>query len=151
MITCPACSTQNADDAKFCKSCGAQISSQPVPPASDSQAASDAYAPTVPVVQQPVEAYVQRPLKDRSIALILEIIPGLFGLLGIGWIYSGNTTTGVIWLIGFLIWTAMATVVSLLTAGLGIICWLPISIILIAVSAISLNNYTKQHPEIFGV
>jgi hypothetical protein len=151
MITCPACSTQNGDDAKFCKSCGAQISSQPVQPASDSQAASDAYAPTVPVVQQPVQTNVQRPLKDRSIALILEIIPGLFGLLGIGWMYSGNTTTGVIWLIGFLIWTAMATVVSILTAGFGIICWLPISIILIAVSATSLNNYTKKHPEIFGV
>lgn len=150
MIICQACGTENANDAKFCKNCGAGLTSQEIQaPVNEQQADLSQPAP-VQQYQPPSQAYAQRPPKDKSIALILEIIPGLFGLLGIGWIYSGNTTTGILWLIGFLVWTIVATVISIATVGIGIICWLPISIGLIAISAISLNNYTKTHPELFG-
>jgi hypothetical protein len=150
MTTCQSCNTENTDDAKFCKNCGAGLPTQEIQtPVSEQQAAPSQPAP-VQQYQPPGQAYAPRPPKDKSIALILEILPGLFGLLGIGWIYSGNTTTGVLWLIGFLVWTIVATVISVATVGIGIICWLPISIGLIAISAISLNNYTKAHPELFG-
>jgi len=88
--------------------------------------------------------------KDRSIALILEILPGLFGLLGFGWIYSGNTNTGIMWLIGVLVWDVFAIIIDVITGGFGCFCTLPVNIILVAVSASSLNTYTKQHPELFG-
>jgi len=42
-----------------------------------------------------MEQNFSRPLKDRNIALILEILPGLFGLVGFGWIYSNKTDTGI--------------------------------------------------------
>jgi hypothetical protein len=95
--------------------------------------------------------YAQRPLKDRSVALILEILPGLFGLFGFGWIYSGNTTVGILWLLGMLaleivIWLP----VLILTAGFGCLCSAPANLVLLAVSAMTLNSYTKQHPELFG-
>ena len=100
--------------------------------------------------QPPPSSYAPRPAKDRSIALILEILPGLFGFLGFGWIYSGNTNTGIAWLIGVLVWDAIAALVAVLTAGFGCFCTVPIHLALIALSASSLNTYTKQHPELFG-
>jgi hypothetical protein len=149
MVTCQSCSSANQDEAKFCINCGAPLTNESIqtpnpqspPPASNLQASND---------NQPYQAVPQRPAKDRSIALILEVLPGLFGFLGFGWIYSGNTSTGIIWLIGFLIWTVVATIISIFTGGIGAICWLPISIALIAVSAVSLNKYTHNHPELFG-
>jgi hypothetical protein len=138
MKTCPACNSQNADEALFCSHCGASFS-QPTPQPQQ-----------LPCQAQPPQYTSYRSPKDRSIALILEILPGLFGFLGIGWIYSGNTSNGLLWLIGFLLWTIIATVISVLTGGIGVICWLPISIGAIVLSAVNLNSYTKQHPEIFG-
>lgn len=99
---------------------------------------------------KPEHSYVARPPKDRSIALILEILPGLFGLLGFGWIYSDNVNTGIMWLIGVLVWDIAAVFISVLTAGFGCICTVPINLMLVAISASSLNAYTKEHPELFG-
>lgn len=96
------------------------------------------------------DSYAVRPPKDRSIALILEILPGLFGLLGFGWIYSENINTGIMWLVSVLVWDAIAIFISVLTGGFGCFCTLPINVALIAISASSLNSYTKQHPELFG-
>ncbi len=91
-----------------------------------------------------------RPAKDRSIALILEILPGLFGFLGFGWIYSGNTNTGIGWLVGFFVWDVIAIVIIAATAGFGCFVTVPVSLAIVALSASSLNTYTKQHPELFG-
>jgi hypothetical protein len=92
-----------------------------------------------------------RPAKDRSIALILEILPGLFGFLGFGWIYSGNTSTGVTWLVCVLIWNIGATLGVLVTGGFGCFIAVPVNLVLIAISASSLNTYIKQNPELFDV
>ena len=84
--------------------------------------------------------------------MILEILPGLFGILGIGWIYAGKSNTGIIWLIGFLAWHLVIVLpVVLLTAGGGLCVTIPIDLVCIAVSAYTLNNYTNQHPELFGI
>ena len=47
---------------------------------------------------------ISRSTKKRSIALILEILPGMFGFLGSGWMYAGNYSKGIMFLIGFLAW-----------------------------------------------
>lgn len=91
-----------------------------------------------------------RPPKDRSNAMLLEILLGVFGLLGFGWIYSGNTSTGIAWLIGYLVWNFFAFFIILLTSGCGCFITLPVNVVLIAVSASSLNTYIKKHPELFG-
>ena len=94
--------------------------------------------------------YVPRPPKDKSVALILEILPGLFGLLGFGWIYSGQTTMGIFWLVGMLVWGIIAITIVVLSGGFGCFCTVPVNIVLIAVSAMLLNNHIKDHPELFG-
>jgi len=56
----------------------------------------------------------------------------------------------VIWLVGFLIYVIISAIIIAITAGIGACFTLPINLVLIAVSAVSLNKYTKEHPEIFG-
>jgi hypothetical protein len=93
---------------------------------------------------------VARPPKDRSLAYIIEILPGLFGFLGFGWIYSGNATIGIILLLGFLGWSVIAGIIDVVTGGIGLLCTVPIGLIFIGLSTLLLNNYIKQHSELFG-
>ena len=39
--------------------------------------------------------------RDPFIALVLEIAGGFFGFLGIGWIYAGRPTMGILLLISY--------------------------------------------------
>ncbi len=94
--------------------------------------------------------YPPKPPKDRSLAIILEILPGIFGILGLGWLYSGNVGAGIGWLMGMLFWDLIAMIVAAFTTGVGLLCTVPISILLLVLSAVSLNGYTKKHPELFG-
>lgn len=95
---------------------------------------------------------------DKGIALVLEILPAIFGVFGIGWIYSGRTNTGFILLISglLLIWGGYAaifigsTALAALTLGVGalgycLICFVPFVQFLAAVgSAIALNNELSE-------
>jgi hypothetical protein len=107
------------------------------------------YSGQPPSPQQPSD-FFRRPPKDKSIALILEILPGLFGIYGIGWIYGNNTNTGLLLLIGGLIWLVIAILINVFTGGFGCFCTIPINIAIVALSSIQLNTYTKQHPELFS-
>lgn len=94
--------------------------------------------------------YLPSHSKDKNIAFILEIVPAFFGFLGFGWIYSGNTNTGILCLIGFIVWEFIALIILFITAGFGIFCVIPFHFGLIATSVYYLNTYIKQHPELFG-
>jgi TM2 domain-containing membrane protein YozV len=94
--------------------------------------------------------YLQAQKKDKSLTMILEVLPALFGIMGIGWIYAGNTSAGIGWLIGFLVWNGIALVLDVITLGIFVCVHLPVNIGLIALSAILLNNYTKQNPHLFN-
>ena len=138
----------------------ASHSSAPIPSANPLQIASatitssmSASIPPSNLAQttlQPVLMYAPRPLKDRGVALILEILPGLFGFLGIGWIYAGNSGAGVAWLIGTIVWAVMAIIIVAATAGFGALCTIPVQIILLIVSAVSLSGYIKRRTDLFG-
>jgi hypothetical protein len=105
-----------------------------------------------PTYQPPqYSGYAPPPPKSRGTALLLEILPGLFGFLGFGWIYGGNTTTGLLWLAGMIVWDMIAVLIDVLSAGLACFCTVPVNLALIAVSSMLLSTYTKQHPELFGI
>ncbi|HEY9077949.1 MAG TPA: hypothetical protein VIO61_15550 [Anaerolineaceae bacterium] len=135
---------------------------QPSTPPSDipPQAPPPAYpagpagAPPPPVYGQqvytPPPVYTTRPLKDKGMALVLEILPGLFGFLGIGWIYAGNATPGILLLVGFLCWNVIAGILDGVTVGIFLCLHVPINIAALVLSPVMLNNYTKKHPELFG-
>jgi hypothetical protein len=156
MKNCPNCANENSDDSTFCRFCGAPLALEsqtpepaPVEIAKPEYEEPVALVPPAVPVAPPPPAYIARSAKDKSLALILEILPGLFGILGIGWIYAGNTTAGLIWLIAFLFWDVIAVTIAVFTVGIGILCTFPINILCIVISVVSLNNYTKQHPELF--
>lgn len=99
----------------------------------------------------PPQQPYQRPPKDRSLALVLEILPGLFGFLGFGWIYAGNTSAGIGWLIGYLVWTIFAAVLDAVTAGIFLCVHVPVTILFLVLSPVNLNKYMKTRPDIFGM
>jgi hypothetical protein len=159
-IHCPSCNTANPPDAQFCITCGAPLSTAPVyetapvleavptpPPAPEPSAPLGAATPAPsPAYAAPASAT----LKDRGTALLLEILPALFGVFGIGWIYGSNTTAGVLLMVGMLVWEALAVVGSIVTLGVGCFCFVPINLVVIGISAYLLNEYTQQHSELFG-
>jgi hypothetical protein len=151
---CPNCGAENQDTNIFCSNCGSKLTSA----TSVSQAQMQPPVSQQPLASRPPPDYDPRtgsyfspkPPKDRSVALILEILPGLFGFLGFGWIYSGNTGTGIAWLLGFLFWDVMTVIISVITGGFALLCTIPISLTCIAISASTLNGYTKRNPRLFG-
>jgi len=94
--------------------------------------------------------YAPRPRKDRGVALVLEIILGLFGLPGIGWIYSGKTGVGVVLLLCTLVWDIIAIVIDIVSGGFACFITVPVNLVVVAISAALLGGYTKQHVELFG-
>ena len=100
-----------------------------------------------PQAVQPV--YQIDPRKDKSIALILEIVPGLFGLFGIGWLYIGQVMPGLILLIGGIVWILIAIGVGVLTGFMACFCTVPLTLIGPIASGLILHNYTKQRPQLY--
>jgi hypothetical protein len=137
-MECPSCQAEIAEESSFCSSCGARIGTpteiSPVQP---------------PPPQQPSVVHA-RPLKDSSIALILEILPGLFGFLGFGWIYAGETNTGVMWLVGYLVVAVVCVIADVFSGGICCFVTLPVQIVIIVLSVTRLNQYIKAHPELFA-
>ena len=88
-------------------------------------------------------------MKDRSIALILEILPGLFGFLGFGWIYADNTQTGILILIGNFIMIGINVVAVFLSGGICCFVAVPLEIAAIALSAYKLGQYMDTRTDIF--
>lgn len=84
--------------------------------------------------------------KDPNTAFLIELVGGFFGLLGIGYLYTGRTNDGVLRLIIWIIYMAIAGItISLLMAAffIGLIC-LPFQLaIQIGVPLWSANNLKK--------
>ena len=78
----------------------------------------------------------------RTAAIIVEVILDLFGIYGVGWLIAGETTTGILLLVGSFIWWAVASIGVLFTAGIGLICVLPLNIVFLLLSVILLSQRT---------
>ena len=112
---CSSCGTQVESSAQFCPNCGMKVEhsvGQPAaaqPPPAATPSALTAPAPT--------------PKRDPMIAMLLELLPALFGFLGIGWIYIGETNKGIMFLVGYIliliVECILLTVFSVCTCGLG--------------------------------
>src|SRR6185369_16796786 len=82
---------------------------------------------TVPVAPQsppPVVYIVQQ--RSPSTPVIVEVIGGLFGFYGIGWLVGGYAFTGVMLLVGSLVLAGLWAIVTIATVGVGLFCIIPI-------------------------
>lgn len=100
----------------------------------------------------PMMAEVPATPKDSGTALILEIIPGLLGFPGFGWIYAGNLARGLVTLIGYWLLVGLEILLgglfSAVTLGLGTCIVLPLVLIInggfIGLSAHQLNRHVQR-------
>ncbi len=137
-MLCPSCGQEASDSGNFCLHCGAPLPKAPAP------AKVPVRAPPFP------QDSVYRPPKDRGVALVLEILPGLFGLPGIGWIYGGRTGAGVALLLCTLVWDLIAILIDIASGGFACLITVPVNLAVVAISVALLSSYTRQHPELFG-
>jgi hypothetical protein len=120
---------------------GDQSSGQ-VPPNQFPQAAQTpppGYGP--PAYGQPV--YFQAQQQSSTGPVIAEVILGLFGIFGVGWLIGGKTTVGAVLLGLSVLWWIVSIVAVVLTFGVGALCIYPIDIAFIAGSAVALHNSLK--------
>lgn len=136
-MICPSCGTDNRPGARFCAQCGAPLHEKAPPGQIALQAIpSPAY--------QPPPSYGQ-PTKDRTVAFILDFL-----LLGLGWLYAGNTSAGIIILASWLILgLGGGIIVNIITGGLGCLCTVPLSIAAYALSLTQLSQYMNARPHLF--
>jgi hypothetical protein len=80
---------------------------------------------------------------SRTAAIIVEVLLDLFGIYGVGWLIAGETTIGIILLVASFIWWPIAVLGTVFTAGLGVLCVLPLNVIFLLVSVILLAQRTS--------
>lgn len=90
-----------------------------------------------------------KPVKEKNVAILLEILLGLFGIAGIGWIYAGQTGMGLGWLIGLLIWNGVAIAAGVFSVGFSCICTVPINLAIVGISTMMLNQHMQRYPDQF--
>ena len=83
----------------------------------------------------------QRPSRGP---LVFEVLGGLFGLYGVGWIVGGYAVTGALLLVGSFLLTLLWIAVTLATVGVGLFCIIPIDLVILATSALTLNARLKR-------
>lgn len=111
---------------------------------------SDPYPPVPPNEMPSGYPPPARTMRNRKLALAVEIGGALFGLFGLGWIYAGNTAFGFVLLLAGLAWVGISLFVGALTVGISCLFTVPITLVVIVVNAVMLNKYIDQHPELFG-
>jgi len=132
-MNCPICQSTVQPGTRFCTACGASLAS--------AQAAVAYQAPAVvePIPGQTSAVVVVPAAKTKGTALAIEAVAAIFGIFGIGWLYSGNTAIGILLLIAGFVWDAIALFVLLVSLGFGLFCLVPIHMLLVLGSVLLLN------------
>lgn len=149
-IGCRTCGTLNSAGATACRYCGTSLPSTPiyhdpfrVRPVYPSGGAA---RPQWPVQRQVAPVATSLP-KDPSTGLLIELLPGFFGFLGIGYLWAGETALGIGLLIGYWLFWAFVGLGTLLSAGL-LLCFVPCFALLYfaapIISAVLLQKRLRQ-------
>jgi hypothetical protein len=78
--------------------------------------------------------------KDAGTAVIIEIIGGILGFLGLGFIYAGMTTSGILRLIGWWILLFIFGLIIGITGGIAAFCLIPIALAIPIISGLMLKG-----------
>lgn len=79
-----------------------------------------------------------------TIALVLEIVFGLFSVLGIGHVYGGRTVLGIALMTGWWSFIGFASFVSTITLGFVACLFIPLYIAVPIISGIQARTYLKK-------
>lgn len=102
------------------------------------------YPPEPRALQSPPRViYIERN-SAPSTPVIVEVIGGLFGFYGIGWLVGGYAVTGALMLVGSLLLAAVWLIVTIATVGVGLFCIIPIDLAIVVASTLTLNSRLKR-------
>lgn len=82
-----------------------------------------------------------------TIALLVEIIFGFFGILGMGWLYAGNFLTSIILFVGFAIIIFIEAAVLVASLGLLGCLIVPINLVIAIISGFRVRDYVRNSGE----
>ena len=134
MSTICLCGKDNPEGSKFCAACGSPVNSASNTPPPNYNNPPPNHNPN----QRPAQ------WKSEGTTLILTIILGIFGFGGIGHIYLGNITRGIVILIVGIILLGVAIV----TFGIGLVILIPFAIWVVYDARKQCryyNNYLEQN------
>jgi hypothetical protein len=132
--SCRHCGYLPAFPTTRCPSCGAvRLASWP-----------PQVAPIQPLFVPP-PSFPTYPQANGS-ALLIEILLNCLGLYGVGWLLSGNTTVGVLLLIGSLVLWPLMGLLIILTLGFALFFVAPLALGLIVCNAVLLSKATRSIP-----
>ncbi len=85
--------------------------------------------------------------RDPMVALLLELSGGFFGLLGIGWIYAGRPTLGVVLLVSYwLLDWILGLILAIGTLGAWCCVWPAQNVLIGALSGYLVYRWLEEHP-----
>lgn len=79
-----------------------------------------------------------------SIAMWLEIVFGIFSILGIGHVYSGRIALGIALMFGWWAFIAIAAFIISITFGLGACIFVPLFLVVPIISGIQARTYIQR-------
>ncbi len=128
MVTCPNCGKDLPNEARFCDACGSNLAGGP-------KQNQPSYPPQPPYYGNPY--YISLPVKSDAVAIILAFL-----LPGLGHIYIGRVSEGILYMVLSFIITIAALIFFWLIIPLVIpfIFWIW--------QIIDVNNKTNQYNSI---
>ena len=89
--------------------------------------------------------------RDPLVALLLEVIGGVFGFLGLGWIYAGRPVLGIALLVGYWVldWV-IGLALSIVTLGAWCAIWPAQNLVLGALSGYLAHRWIGRPFESAG-
>ena len=79
-----------------------------------------------------------------TIAVILELVGGYFGLLGLGWMFGGDLLKGILILFGYMILLSIGGFLVWITLGLLGLIFVPLYIIVPIISAFKVYQFVNS-------
>jgi len=80
-------------------------------------------------------------------AAILEVVLGLFGLLGVGHLYANRILLGVVLMVGWWLFIAFEVIVDSITFGIAACLLTPLHVIFPVLSGINVRTYVLKEGE----
>ena len=79
-----------------------------------------------------------------TIAMVIEIIFGIFGILGMGWLYAGNIGISLLVFIGFAVVVFVEALVATATLGIAACIIVPLNIAVAVISGLRARDYVRN-------
>ena len=123
-----------------------EIDQYETPPPPPSPTPQYSHQPQQPYINNQAYNNVQHTPIDSSdtIAMILEIAFGLFGILGIGWLYSGKMSRAAVVFFGYFVVVFIELTVIAATLGVAYCFVAPLNLVIAIISGIKVRDYIRQ-------